>query len=215
MRINLSGKHLFFYLTIPVISFLLLSFRLQDDPISKISAAFQQYLSTLPEEKVYLHQDRVLYAPGETIWFKAYLTQGPFHQPSALSHTLYVELIDRNNRLVQREILYAPDGFASGHLQLADSLVSGEYLLRAYTQWMRNFGEAYFFQRSITVLSEFAEAGLIGKGYSDVDLQFFPEGGDLVEGVFSKVAFKAIGANGLGKKVKGEIYANERLVTTF
>jgi hypothetical protein len=40
------------------------------------------------------------------------------------------------------------------------------------------------------------------------DVQFFPEGGDLITGVRSKVAFKAIGTNGLGLDVKGSITDN-------
>ncbi|MBD1395016.1 carboxypeptidase regulatory-like domain-containing protein [Mucilaginibacter glaciei] len=40
------------------------------------------------------------------------------------------------------------------------------------------------------------------------DVQFFPEGGDLLVGVRSKVAFKAIGTNGLGLNVKGNITDN-------
>src|SRR6185312_16423184 len=40
------------------------------------------------------------------------------------------------------------------------------------------------------------------------DLQFFPEGGQLVTGVTSKVAFKAVGINGLGLNVTGVITDN-------
>ena len=48
------------------------------------------------------------------------------------------------------------------------------------------------------------------------DLQFFPESGKFVEGLSSKVGFKAIDANGNGVDVEGEIlnHLNE-VVTTF
>jgi hypothetical protein len=39
----------------------------------------------------------------------------------------------------------------------------------------------------------------------DVDMQFFPEGGDLIAGVTKKVAFKAIHSAGKGVEVKGRI----------
>lgn len=39
----------------------------------------------------------------------------------------------------------------------------------------------------------------------DADVQFFPEGGDLIAGVTKKVAFKAIGIDGKGLSVEGEI----------
>ncbi|RZL50976.1 MAG: hypothetical protein EOP00_01635 [Pedobacter sp.] len=38
-----------------------------------------------------------------------------------------------------------------------------------------------------------------------VDLQFMPEGGHMVNGIFGKVAFKAIGVDGLGKNISGRI----------
>lgn len=50
--------------------------------------------------------------------------------------------------------------------------------------------------------------------FSDADIQFFPEGGDLVENVRSKVAFKAVGEKGNGLRVKGEIVDNTGKVIT-
>ncbi|MGH7238150.1 MAG: hypothetical protein ACREGF_06455, partial [Candidatus Saccharimonadales bacterium] len=37
----------------------------------------------------------------------------------------------------------------------------------------------------------------------NTDVQFFPEGGSLVNGNDTKIAFKAVGADGLGTDVKG------------
>jgi hypothetical protein len=49
-----------------------------------------------------------------------------------------------------------------------------------------------------------------------IDVQFFPEGGKLVNGLKSKVAFKAIGTDGLSREVKGEIKdGSGELVTGF
>ncbi|WP_179414382.1 TonB-dependent receptor [Mucilaginibacter sp. E4BP6] len=39
----------------------------------------------------------------------------------------------------------------------------------------------------------------------NVDVQFFPEGGNLVAGITSKIAFKAVGADGLGTDIKGTV----------
>ncbi|WP_144607361.1 MG2 domain-containing protein [Algoriphagus algorifonticola] len=142
--INFFKRSTCWYLLFVILFFL---FAFTNDPVLRIITTFQKYLDELPEEKLYLHNDRKIYAVGETIWFKAYLTQGPFHIPSTLNHTVYVELIDPQNRIIQREIIFSPDGFASGHIDLPDSLSSGNYLLRAYTNWMRNFDEAYFFTR--------------------------------------------------------------------
>ncbi len=39
----------------------------------------------------------------------------------------------------------------------------------------------------------------------DADVQFFPEGGEFIAGIEKRVAFKAIGTDGLGLKLKGEV----------
>jgi len=50
--------------------------------------------------------------------------------------------------------------------------------------------------------------------YENIDLQFFPEGGNLVAGLESKVAFKAVGIDGLGREVKGEITTSDEKIIT-
>ena len=45
-----------------------------------------------PQERVYLHFDNTAYYLGETMWFKAYVTEGVKDAPSTLSKVLYVEL---------------------------------------------------------------------------------------------------------------------------
>lgn len=49
----------------------------------------------------------------------------------------------------------------------------------------------------------------------DADVQFFPEGGDLIAGLNKPVAFKAIGSDGKGLRVKGKIVnkKNETVAT--
>jgi len=49
-----------------------------------------------------------------------------------------------------------------------------------------------------------------------MDVQFFPEGGYLINGIASKVAFKAVGNDGLGKDIKGVITDDQNnQVATF
>ncbi len=192
----------------------LLAFSPANDTLERIIAAFERSISERPQEKVYLHLDRPYYAAGETVWFKAYLTAGPYHEPSLLSQTIYVELIDGEGQIVQHLRLFAPDGSASGQLFLPDSLGSGNYLVRSYTNWMRNSGEAYFFHRELKIWnSETVLAANANQG--TLDIQFFPEGGNLVDGIMSKVAFKVIGDDGLGKAVKGKILDGAKVIAEF
>lgn len=44
----------------------------------------------------------------------------------------------------------------------------------------------------------------------DVEIQFMPEGGYLIENIYGKVGFKAIGLNGEGKNISGKIVNNQQ-----
>jgi len=163
-------------------------------------------------EQAYLHFDRPypLYVAGESIYFKAYVTEGELHKPTNISGMLHVDLLNKNNTVIQTELIQLSSGTGWGDFMLSDTLKKGVYRVRAYTQWMLNDKPANFFEQYISVSSinsvdKIAEAV---KQSAQPVIQFFPEGGNLVTDIHSKVAFKAIGTNGLGIDVKGVIVDN-------
>jgi len=269
-----------------------------DDPVDKLVAALQKWADTAPQEKVYLHMDKPYYALGDTIWFKGYVTVGSRHQLSALSGALYVDLITDRDSLVKTLKLPVTTGMVVGDFILGDDLREGNYRIRAYTQWMRNAGPDYFFDKTFTI-GDLSNDGIVSKvnyqykgidskpvltalinyttqdgkaladrdvryqivinnnvvyiktdktnalgtlqvniendhhvdlngsyirtviagndkqavsrdfplkvALSQSDIQFFPESGNLVNGVSSHVGFKAVGIDGLGVAVKGTV----------
>jgi hypothetical protein len=271
--------------------------KFQEDPIKKVATQLEKWTSEYPQEKAYLHFDKPYYTAGDDIWFKAYVTVGPKHQLSALNGALNVELIDDKDSVKRAIKLPLIAGLAYGDIALSDTLLEGNYRIRAYTRWMRNAGPDYFFDKTIhignainkvitkttltyttqseqqvinasinyTDLSgtpytnkkvsyhvELNKQGVLrGSGVTDskgdlsisfinktrrqinegsiiakiridgknivtnalpvkvtsgkTDVQFFPEGGYLVNGLPCKVAFKAIGADGLGKVINGVV----------
>lgn len=261
--------------------------------ISKIAA----YNSSMPAEKVFLQFDKPYYSAGDTIWFKGYLVDESIKY-SSLSSRLYVELLNDSNAVVKRFVFPVSLGLTWGNIPLNQAYVhSGTYTIRAYTTWMRNFGDDYFFKRGfymsgeqentwlVNVIPSLASAnnvkvamkfsGIDGKTSTndlqlkvinnkkillrnvvqtgsdgilnvdfnlppqtnlknlnvvvqdkndkartalipvnvnrpqDVDIQFMPEGGQLVAGIPSHVGFKAIGEDGKGVAIQGTIYDND------
>ena len=189
-------------------------------PDSRSREHFTQEDSLKIIEKVYLHIDRDSYSAGDDIWFKAYLVNGSDLLLSANSSNLHVELISPRQKIIDRRIVRLTDGLGNGDFRLSDKLRSGHYLLRAYTNYMRNFDSRYFFSREITIINP-ADAGKIeGDSISivknKIDIDFFPEGGSLVENVPSVVAFKATDATGKSCDINGEVYSSSgELVTAF
>ena len=282
-----------------IISFIfcISAFSQQENVLNNILSKTAKLAEEHPIEKVYLHLDKPYYAAGDTIWLKAYVTS-EVHQPSSLSKIVYIDLRDQKDSLIHSLKLALIDGVASGDISLPlFSTKQGNYHLRAYTAWMRNFDTAYFFNKTIPIgnllqndllthityknsllndklftntLITFKESdnkpvaskkvnwkvesneGITSKGKgttdangslnidfplnknskttseivteidygnkkiifksfpitynkSPLDIQFFPEGGELINGIVSKIAFKAIQSNGLGINIKGNI----------
>ncbi|GAB3889598.1 Plug domain-containing protein [Spirosoma agri] len=179
-----------------------------DDFLKRLLARFQDYNQQRPVEKVYVHTDRDAYLTGETIWMKGYIINGNTHYIDTISRVLYVDLIDLTARRVRQRVqLRATNSFAPGQLALPDSLASGTYMLQGYTNYMRNFPEAYFFTKTLTILraddtGTTAKSAVSGK-QNRLDVQFLPEGGQLIEGVETRVAFKAVNSSGQSQTVQG------------
>lgn len=176
-------------------------------PIAKLKDYAEQHVI----EKAYLHFDKPYYAAGDTAYFKAYVTQGDDHQLSNESGVLHVNLVNPDNNIGKSLLLQIKDGVAWGDFELPDSLTKGDYNVRAYTNLMRNEGNDVFFEQVIPIVSlleaKIPKFGSKAKTSQNAkaDIQFFPEGGELVTGINNKVAFKAVGTNGIGVDVKGTI----------
>jgi|GEM_PF-620171 hypothetical protein len=180
-------------------------------PINPLLVDLQKWTDSIPQEKAYLHLDKPYYVPGDTIWFKGYLTTGSRHRLSALSGAVYIDLINELNQPVKTLKLPVDSGTVAGDLILSYDIKEGSYHIRAYTQWMRNAGEDYFFNKAITIGDPrtFKDKTNPKPSLQQTDVQFFPESGNLVNGIASRVGFKAVGANGLGVPISGTITDNE------
>lgn len=94
---------------------------------------------SIPQEEVFVHLDNSSYFVGDTIFYKAYcrLSNG---KQGGLSGLLYVELLNNDGYLVEREKIRLTNGQGHGCFLLTDSLYGGFYELRAYTRWQLNWG---------------------------------------------------------------------------
>ncbi len=253
-------------------------------------------------EKIYLQTDGQVYTNDQTIWFKAIVTNSIDHTPTMLSGVLYVELINSKEEVVRRKILKIEQGTTSGSFELKDTYEEGRYLLRAYTEWSKNFGSKFYYESYLYIFPPNDETSEVSSSIDNVildkrddglkltaslvpsiidslhekrlmvyltvdakedsveikesrrdgyqleyalpeqadlatirirtstgvmdsktilinddamDLQFFPESGSLVNGLISKVGFKAVSPDGKGKQVTGSIVnkSGEELTT--
>lgn len=154
-------------------------------------------------EKAYLHTDRTQYVAGDTIWFNSTLFDAATHQLSTLSETVYVAFLD-SKQIITEAKLKTKAGQRAGFVAIPEKQTAGTYQLVAHTNLMRNQDEAFFFRKSLNVLAINTKPEFTAIP-ADWDVQFFAEGGNLVNGLTSKVAFKAIDQTGKGIDVVGII----------
>jgi hypothetical protein len=192
----------------------------------QIDSMINKYGEKFPQEKIYVQFDKPAYNTGETIWFKAYLFAGIV--PSPVSRNLYAELIDPSGKVLQQKIMPIYEGSSAGFFDLPASQNNSTLIFRAYTTWMLNFDSAFLFSRTFRILNKTAvpaattarqPASTAGSKQpaataakqpatsttAATTLRFFPEGGDLVGGLESVIAFKATDMYGLPVSVTGVI----------
>jgi hypothetical protein len=189
----------------------------QSSVLSNIEKKFRIYSSSFIKEKTFVHTDKPAYVAGETIWLKAYTVDACFHYPTTISKIVYAELLTEEKKAVLQAKLILINGNGNGSFSLPTTLKSGNYLLRAYTNWQKNDGSSSFFTKEILIVNTIQKSQPgIQVTATEPAIRFTPEGGELVSAIASKIAFKITGSDGKGADGNGVI-VNERndTVTTF
>jgi hypothetical protein len=109
----------------------------------------QKLQAQAPEDRIYLHIDKPLYKPGETIWFQAYVREGATLGPSAQSEIVYIEFLDPKGNKITEYALIAKNGIAAGDIFLGNHLLGGIYKIRAFTAWQKKQPNPYYFEKEI------------------------------------------------------------------
>ena len=118
----------------------------------KITTLSDSVNRTNPPEKLYLQFDKPYYAIGDTIWFKAWLFNPSYFTASAESNFLYLEIANDSDKVIKQFKFPVQGGIGWGNIGLDDKIFTpGTYTLRAYTNWMRNFGGDSFFYRTFNI----------------------------------------------------------------
>lgn len=167
----------------------------------KLGERFSHYSEKTLQEKLYMHVDKGFYLAGDIIWFKIYVTDASLHQPLAISKVAYVEVLNETNQSILQAKISLQQGSGNGSLQIPVSINSGNYTIRGYTNWMKNAGADYFFEKKITIVNTQKSRELFTPtaiSNTAPDIRFFPEGGNLVTGINSRIACKVQGADGKG-----------------
>ncbi|HEX8040884.1 MAG TPA: hypothetical protein VF490_17125 [Chryseosolibacter sp.] len=189
----------------------------QENLLDTLVVKFSQHRETFLQEKMYAHTDRSYYLTGETLWFKIYAVDGVVHKPLPTSSVAYAELVDQGGFAVLQAKIEMRGGFGSGSFFLPASLSSGHYKLRVYSNWMKNFDPEFYFHEIITIVNPFVVPDALRPAKpGSYSVELFPEGGNLVGGIKSKIGFRIADGSGRGASGRGFVLRNGRdTVATF
>lgn len=173
---------------------------------------------TFVTEKIFVHTDKSLYQPNEIIWLKCYVTEALSNKPIDISKIVYVELLNQDGKPVLQGKIAMERGLGNGSFVVPPYVVSGNYLLRAYTNWMKNTRPDNFFEKPVVILNAQRKPPRVDHvNHADsLFISFFPEGGNLVNNLSNTVAFQL--TNKYGKGVNADVVLlnqNNDTITRF
>ncbi|WP_299095959.1 hypothetical protein [uncultured Winogradskyella sp.] len=184
---------------------------------SEISNTYKNYTKAA-REIVYLHLNKSTYIKGEDIGFTAYVLDKKTRKPSLITTNLYVSIEDKERNILKQKLIRVKEGVASDVFTLDSLFTSGHYNIKAFTNWMRNFNEKNYFIETIKVMDPDVEAYYSIETISnEIDAQFLPESGHLLNNTVNTIGVTIKDRNGYGVSFsKGEVIDQDNnVISTF
>lgn len=171
----------------------------KDTAIVKINEILKDKIT----KKLYIHTNKDNFSAGEKIWFAIYDRTTTNKKNTYLDERIYVDIIDSNNKTIASQEYVLNSGNGSGSIKIPSNSPDGEYTMRAYSNWMKNFDKSFFFNKKIKIGTE--DRNTSKTVDNKVSMTFYPEGGYLIANLRTRIAFKALGKDGTGRKVTGYV----------
>lgn len=201
-------KKLYLKLALLLITFP--SFSQQDRSPGVYENKLRAFYKNNYQEQIYIQTDKRAYITGERVYFKVFCLEKTTSKASKLSKVAYFEILSDDNKQLIKAKIELKNGSGHGQVFIPTNINSGNFVMRGYTRWMQNYGPESFFHNMITIINPFKKLGLnpLSKP-DDITINFYPETGDPINGLQTKVIFDCRYANGHPAKVQGILFAND------
>ena len=179
-----------------------------DTCLGSIGAAFNEQFKLLAPT-LFVHIDKPFYATGDRLWMSTYLLDATSHQRAGGETAMRVDLLTSTGKLVQHQWVRTVDGRGQGSFRLSDTLTTGMYRLRAYTD-EDDRQRRPAFERSVSIYNLLRNS-LPASNDSvsqQLDIQILPEGGRWISGLPARMGVKIVQPNGHGLPAAGRIIDN-------
>ena len=154
----------------------------------QIDSMMAVYAEHFPSEKMHIHFDKTIYNKEETIWYKVYILSG--NELSSLSKNVYVEWYDTTGKMIKQTVAPLYQSTAKGAFEIPANYTGNFLHVKAYTRWMLNDDPAFMYEKELTVNTTAANPNR-KPAVLKTNVEIFPEGGFLIQGLNTRIAFKA------------------------
>ena len=165
----------------------------------QIDSMMGVYADRAAPEKIHIHFDKSIYNKAETIWYKIYILQGS--DTAAISKNVYLDWYDASGKLIKQTVSPVLLSTTQGSFEIPADYEGGLLQVKAYTRWMLNDDPAFSYLREIYINTIASNRATPIANKTTVEI--FPEGGFLILGLNSRVAFKATNQYGNPVFIKG------------
>lgn len=180
-----------------------------------ISTAFEEY-QKVPASNIYLHLNKSIVLQGENLGFTAYVFDHKKQLPSKDVTNLYCQILDSNRVVVKEKLLKVENGLATDVFVIDSLLSRGNYTIRGFTNWMKNFENPQYFESSVQVLSSSNGFKKKQENTNALDIQILPESGHLLENVLNRVGVSIKTKYGTGvKEAEVSLIENGQKISTI
>ena len=166
------------------------------------------YEEQYPHEKIHIQFDRNIYNSGETIFYKLYVLAGM--EWTNLSKNVYVSWYDNNGNYIKQTAAPLFQSSAKGSFEIPANYKGDFIRVKAFTRWMLNEDSVFLYEKNIPINN-----GVVAKSknvMSKTRVDVFAEGGTFIEGLQSKIAFKATNNFGVPVFIKGFVVNDKNKV---
>ena len=171
------------------------------------------------QEHVLIETNGSLYIPGEPLLVSLRCLDGS-GEASPISQVAYLELIDEEKNSILKAISELQGGKGSASIYLPSYLKTGNYVLIAYTSWMKNYPNELIPQKRLSLVNPYnpiPDEFFSKEDQKDFEIDMAPVSGGITWEEENQIAFHIQFSNGQPvRKIQGQI-ANKQgeIITSF
>jgi hypothetical protein len=172
---------------------------------AQVDSMMGVYADKLPLEKMHIHFDKSVYNKAETVWYKIYIFQSA--DAALNSKNVYLEWYDAEGKMITQSVAPLYQSTATGSFDIPTNYKGESVTVKACTRWMLNDDPAFNYVKQIPVNTGTPKTSARPPA-AKTKVEIFPEGGFLVQGLNTRIAFKATNQYGHPVFIKGSITDN-------